>query len=147
MPLNERDLMAAAAMSAARPGHTHLGRRALSRRGFIAVGAGAAGAVALLPLLGHATALAGGGAGPKPIPGGSVPPPAGPHAWLPQRGLEPSTITDFDGMVALADIYGSGEAHQGNLSVPANFNADMRFMTGRYVDLDGVTRQGSFGFF
>ena len=147
MPLNHHDLMAAAGMSPARQGHSHLGSRALSRRGFIAVGAGAAGALSLLPFFGRTTALAGGGAEPKPIPGGSVPPPAGPRVWLPQPGLEPSTITDFDGKVALADIYGSGEARQGDLSFPANFNADMRFMTGRYVDLDGVTREGSFGFF
>jgi hypothetical protein len=147
MPLNDRDLLAAAAMSPARQQHVHLWNRALSRRGFIAAGAGVAGAVALMPLLGSSPALAGGGAEPKPIPGGSVPPPAGPHAWLPQRGLEPSTIFDFDGVVALADIYGSGEAHQSGHSFPAYFNADMRFMTGRYVGLDGVTREGSFGFF
>jgi hypothetical protein len=147
MPLNHHDLLVAAAMSPARQGHAHFGSRALSRRGFIAAGAGAAGALALLPLLGPTAALAGGGDEPNPIPGGSVPPPVGPRVWLPQRGLEPSTIFDFDGTVALADIYGSGEARQGGLSFPANFNADMRFMTGRYVGRDGVTREGSFGFF
>ena len=147
MPLNHHDLLAAAVMSPARQGQAHFWDRALSRRGFIAAGAGAAGAVALLPLLGSPSAFAGGGAEPKPIPGGSVPPPAGPRVWLPQRGLEPSTIFDFDGTVALADIYGSGEAHQSGHSFPAYFNADMRFMTGRYVGHDGVTREGSFGFF
>ena len=147
MPLNHHDLMTSAGMSPARPGHADLGSRALSRRTFLAVGAGAAGALSLLPFFGRTTALAGGTGEPKPIPGGSVPPPAGAHVWLPQRGLEPSTIFDFDGMVALADVYGSGEARQGDLTFPANFNADMRFMTGRYVGLDGVTREGSFGFF
>jgi hypothetical protein len=147
MTLNHHDLVATAAISAARNGHSHYWHPGLSRRGFIAVAAGAAGAVALRPLLGVTAVLAGDGAEPKPIPGGSVPPPVGPHVWLPQRGLEPSTIFDFDGTVALADIYGSGEARQGGLSFPANFNADMRFMTGRYVDLDGVTREGTFGFF
>lgn len=146
MTLNHPDLVAAAAMSPPRYGHDHFWSRALSRRGFIAVGAGAAGAVALRPLFPF-VALAGGGPEPKPIPGGSIPPPAGPHVWLPQRGLEPSTIFDFDGTVALADVWGSGEAHQDALSFPANFNADMRFMTGTYVDLDGVTREGTFGFF
>jgi hypothetical protein len=148
MTLSHHDLLAAAAISeAGHGGYSHLWRRGLSRRGFIGVAAGAAGAVALRPLLGTTAALAGGAAEPKPIPGGSVPPPVGPHAWLPQRGLEPSTIFDFDGTVALADIYGSGEARQGGHSFPANFNADMRFMSGRYVDLDGVTREGTFGFF
>jgi hypothetical protein len=145
--LNRHDLVAAAAMSTARHGHDHFRRRALSRRGFIAVGAGAAAAVALRPLFPFKTALATGGPEPKPIPGGSVPPPIGPRVWLPQRGLEPSTVFDFDGTVALADVYGSGEVHQGGLSFPANFNADMRFMTGKYVDLDGVTQEGTFGFF
>ena len=146
MPLNHHDLMTAA-MSSARLRPIDLWGRALSRRGFIAAGVGAAGAVALMPLVGSNVALAGGGAEPKPIPGGSVPPPAGAHVWLPQRGLEPSTIFDFDGTVALADVWGSGEAHQGGHSFPAYFNADMRFMSGRYVGLDGVTREGSFGFF
>jgi hypothetical protein len=146
MPLNHHDLMTAA-MSSARTRHADLWSRALSRRGFIAAGAGVAGAVALMPLLGSNVALAGGNAEAKPIPGGSVPPPAGAHVWLPQRGLEPSTIFDFDGEVALADIYGTGEAHQSGHAFPAYFNADMRFMTGRYVGLDGVTREGSFGFF
>jgi hypothetical protein len=146
MTLNHGDLLAAS-MAAAPNGHGHLWRRALSRRGFIAVGAGAVGAVALRPLLWPTAALAGGGSEPRPIPGGSVPPPVGPHVWLPQRGNEPSTVFDFDGTVALADIWGSGEAHQHGVSFPANFNADMRFMTGRYVDLDGVTREGAFGFF
>jgi hypothetical protein len=144
--LTHHDLLTAA-MSPPRYGHDHFWSRAVSRRGFIAVGAGAAGAVALLPFLGSTVALAGGNAEPTPIPGGSVPPPVGPHAWLPQRGLEPSTIFDFDGTVALADIFGSGEATQNGMSWNANFNADMRFMTGRYVGLDGVTREGSFGFF
>jgi hypothetical protein len=147
MTLKHSDLIALAAMSPARYGHAHFWSRALSRRAFIGLGAGAAGAVALLPLLRSTVAVAGGSPEPKPIPGGSVPPPVGPHAWLPQRGLEPSTIFDFEGTVALADIYGSGEARQSGHSFPANFNADMRFMTGRYVDLDGVTREGTFGFF
>ena len=145
MPLSHHDVQAAVAMSLARSGHTHFGSRALSRRGFIVAGTGAAGALALLPLLASTAALAGGSGEPKPVPGGFGP--AGPRVWLPQRGLEPSTIFDFDGTVALADIYGSGKARQGDLSFPANFNADMRFMTGRYLDLDGVTREGSFGFF
>ena len=144
MPVNHHDLMTAA-MSSART--ADIWSRALSRRGFIAAGAGVAGAVALMPLLGSSPALAGGGPEPKPIPGGSVPPPAGAHVWLPQRGLEPSTIFDFDGAVALADVWGSGEAQQGGHSFPAYFNADMRFMSGRYVGHDGVTREGSFGFF
>ena len=147
MPLSHHDLLSAAATAPARSGHTHFWDRALSRRGFLAAGAGVTGAVALMPLLGPSPALAGGGAEPRPIPGGSVPPPAGAHVWLPQRGLEPSTIFDFDGTVALADIYGTGEARQGGHAFPVYFNADMRFMTGRYVGLDGVTRDGSFGFF
>ena len=147
MPLSHHDLLAAAAMAPAQRGHTHLWDRALSRRGFLAAGAGAVGAAALLPLLGSSAAFAGGGADPKPIPGGSVPPPAGGRVWLPQKGLEPSTIFDFDGTVALADIWGSGEARQNGHAFPVSFNADMRFMTGRYVGLDGVTREGSFGFF
>jgi hypothetical protein len=146
MPLKDLDALAFAAVPPARHGHTHFWDRAVSRRGFIAAGAGAAGAVALWPMLGSTTALAGGSGEPKPVAGGSFGP-AGPRVWVPQRGLEPSTISDFDGMVGLVDMYGSGEAYQSGHTFPANFNADMRFMTGRYVDLDGVTREGSFGFF
>src|SRR5437899_2994897 len=132
---------AGAGMLASQYGHDQFWNRALSRRGFIGVGASTAGALVATQLLRPTRVLAEGGPEPKPIPGGSVPPPMGPHAWLPRRGNEPSSIFDFDGTVALADIVGSGKGGQGGLSGPLNFDVDMRFMTGKYTALDGVTRE------
>ena len=54
-----------------------------------------------------------------------------------------STITDFDGIVGAADIQGTARDNQGGTYW---FDADMRFMKGRYVDLDGHKRAGVFGF-
>jgi hypothetical protein len=81
---------------------------------------------------------------PRPIPGGVQP--FGPgtevfHLFLPGTG-DPSTITDFDGVVGIADITGVGTgANAGHA-----FDADVRFMRGRYLGLDGRRQHGTFGF-
>jgi hypothetical protein len=60
----------------------------------------------------------------------------------PALGFDVSTITDFSGFVAAAEI--QGDAAGGGSSF--TFDADMRLMQGKYVGKDGRVRQGSFGF-
>ena len=91
-----------------------------SRGELLRRGAAAAGAVAGLGLLGAGPALARSGAAPKPIPGGldpnSQPVPSDPfvHVVFPAVGLEMSTITDFNGVIAAAEI-GQGDGHHGDV--------------------------------
>jgi hypothetical protein len=84
---------------------------------------------------------------PRPIPGGTAF--LGPgttifHANFPAFGQEVSTITDFNGSIAAAEIRGTGTANMG--PTPLFYDADMRFMSGTYVAMDGRTREGTFGF-
>jgi hypothetical protein len=121
-------------------GHQHFWERALSRRQFLGTAALAGGAAVTtsvwMPVLAEAAAP---GAGtPRPIPG-TVAPGAPFHVFLPGPGAEPSTIGDFNGFVAIADIEGTGT---GGLT----FGADMRFMTGIFKGTDNRTHKGTFGF-
>ena len=61
---------------------------------------------------------------------------------------EPSTITDFEGTVAVAQVTGSGVGTdtRTGLSYPMDFDIDMRIMEGRYRGADGKIHQGAFGF-
>ena len=84
------------------------------------------------------------GSDPVPIPGGF-------HFFAPgpprlgYRGLdvEASTITNFQGDVALAYLTGTARSAEGQ-----NFllGADMRVFSGDYVAADGISRRGVFGF-
>jgi hypothetical protein len=128
-----------------RMGHAHFWQRALSRRQVILGGAGGAAAATLLssrlwmPGLAHAAASV--PADPKPIPLT-----LGPfHIQLLGSGHEPSSITDFNGFVGVADVQGTGIGTgpgAGNLL----FDTDMRFMSGEYVGVDGKQYHGTFGF-
>ena len=126
----------------------HVARRRFSRRHFIRGGAVAAGALAGAGVFNVATSLGASAAGadPRPIPGGFDinfnPVTENPivHALPPAVGFEMSTITDFNGVVAAANI--EGTANNGAYF----FGSDMRFMDGLYVGTDGKLRQGSFGF-
>jgi hypothetical protein len=96
------------------------------------------------------------GADPKPIPGGIARvegTPVGYHVFVPgppdETALnEPSTITDFDGVVALADVKGTGMGTdtRSKLKYPMSYELDMRIMKGRYIGTDGQEHQGVFGF-
>jgi hypothetical protein len=114
------------------------------RRGAVAVGA-----LSSLSLVDVVPALAAAGAQPRPIPGGLdanfTPVPHHPfiHVLPPALGFEMSTITDFRGAIAAADIQGTAHGSDGTTYT---FDADMRFMRGRYVGRDGRRRWGSFGF-
>jgi hypothetical protein len=113
-------------------------------------GAAAAGGLAGLGLLDAASALAKGGKGdPNPIPGGFasdfslVPIDPFIHVLPPGIGFEMSTITDFNGVVGASEIRGTAHGSDGTAY---DFDTDMRFMQGMYVDTDGRVRKGSFGF-
>ncbi len=122
-------------------GHSHFWHRAaLSRRQFIGSTAAMAGAGLGAGLLSPVPALADASttASPKPIP-----PHLGPFAiWLPGPRNEPSTITDFNGVVGVVDITGKGTGSDGG----NHFAADVRFMDGVFVGDDGAIHQGTFGF-
>jgi hypothetical protein len=62
-------------------------------------------------------------------------------------GMDPSSITDFNGFVGVADVQGTGTAHNADGSTETLlYDTDMRFMTGTYVGKDGQNYKGTFGF-
>jgi hypothetical protein len=134
----------------------------LSRRDVLVKGAAAAGGLAGLGLIDPVAALARGlhGPGPghgpghgdpRPIPGGLdenfQPVPSDPfiHVLAPGLGpqLEMSTITDFKGVIGASEIRGVARGSDGSIW---DFDTDMRFMQGTFVDMSGHVRKGSFGF-
>jgi hypothetical protein len=127
-------------------GHAHFWERALSRRSVIVAGAG--GTVATAALLSSglwATRLAHASA---PIPADPKPIPLtlGPfHVQLIGPGQEPSSITDFNGFVGVADVQGTGTG-TGPGAGTLLFDTDMRFMSGEYVGMDGKHYHSTFGF-
>jgi hypothetical protein len=140
-------------------GHQHFLQRAMPRRQFIAKAAGTVGLVLGSGVFGSGIwrphlvrATPPPGPLPNPIPGGIQP--LGPgteliHFFLPGPDSEPSTITDFDGFVGVAHVTGNGtrtDASTGNTS-RLFFDADMRFMQGQYIGIDGEQHEGTFCFF
>jgi len=122
----------------------------LSRSQFLRRSAAALGGVAGLGLAQPVSALAKGGSGmPNPIPGGFdsnfQPVPSNPfvHVLPPGIGFEMSTITDFNGVVGAAEIRGTAHGSDGSVW---DFDADMRFMQGQYIDTSGRMQHGTFGF-
>ena len=132
-------------------GHAHAGERLLSRGGFLKSAAGATGLALTSSFFLPAVASAQGApSDPKPIAGGIQP--GGPgtpvlHIFLPEEGAEPSTIGDFNGFVARADITGTGTGTDASgATKQLNFDVDNAFYTGSYVGIDGRVRTGTFGF-
>lgn len=63
-------------------------------------------------------------------------------------GRDPSTITDFKGVIAQADLFFAGtgtDLHTGQ-SAPYGFHTDWRFMTGVFVGVDGLRHDGTLSF-
>jgi len=94
---------------------------------------------------------------PRPSPHLTIPPGAhfffpGPvdadPATSPDAGHDPSLITDFSGVMAIADLIFSGKGTDLNSGQSAtyDFHADMRFMSGVFVGLDNEQHNGTFGF-
>lgn len=120
--------------------------RSMTRRRFISnIAKGSAlalGASALTPL-----EVLAANSDPKPIKGGFLPAyhvysPAF-KAGGPPQVYDQSTITDFDGVFASTEVTGWG---RDNTARELYFRCDMRFMQGRYLDVDDAERSGSFGF-
>jgi hypothetical protein len=117
----------------------------LTRRAFVGAGAAATGAA----LLGPATALATPRTDNSPTPTTNKVEINGLTFSLTffGPGLDPSSITDFNGFVGVADVQGTGTAHNPDGSTETLlYDTDMRFMTGTYVGKDGQTYKGTFGF-
>jgi hypothetical protein len=122
-----------------------------SRGQFLRRSAATLGGVAGLALADPLTALAKGkGPGmPNPIPGGFdgnfQPVPIDPviHVLPPGIGFEMATITDFNGVVGASEIRGKAYGSDGSAW---DFDTDMRFMQGQYIDTSGRLQDGTFGF-
>jgi hypothetical protein len=62
-------------------------------------------------------------------------------------GVDPSSITDFNGTVGVADVRGTGTATNPDGSTETLlYDTDVRFMSGVYVGRDGDVHRGTFGF-
>jgi len=140
-------------------GHAHFWERAMTRRKFLGSAALAGGAAATagvwLPELARAAAFA--ESDPRFIPGGTKLPfaPDPFHFFFPTDGVpgavtvasghgDPSLITDFDGMIGVADVGQTGGTDgTGNRLL---WKADVRFMKGSYIGTEGDTRSGAFAF-
>lgn len=124
-------------------GHEHFWDRAraagFSRGQLLRRGAAVAGGVAGLSLLRAVPAFA---AGSDPNPIAPDPNLGGLRIWLPGRGTEPATITDFNGFTGVTEISGTGTGG----GQAWNFDVDMRFMKGVYRGMDGKIHQGAFAF-
>jgi hypothetical protein len=145
-----------------------LQQKPLSRRNLIRGAAGTAAGAGLLlgsglrfPALAQEAAQETCPDLPRPIPHITTPPgghfffpgpPDGsapstfPH--FPNAGFDPSTITDFQGMIAQADLNFAGtgtDLNTGN-STPYTFHTDWRFMTGVFIGVDGLQHNGTLSF-
>ena len=131
--------------------HTCADVRGISRRQFfngavgLAVGAGLSKPFSAQNGNPHVDAT------PKPIPGGVSPFgvaihhfPVSPTNTPIANITEPSQITDFNGFVALNRIHGFGSGGTGFPMLA--FQADMGFMVGEYVAVDGHHYNATFGF-
>jgi hypothetical protein len=139
-----------------RHGHAHFWQRALSRRQVVRTATGLAIAGLGVGGAGRVLAQDGSVAPPKPIPGGLDFGTGLLHVYLNEPGQEPSTITDFLGLVGINHLRTEGTVTtgggNGGLNPPTatgdrlSVDVDMRFMQGTYVGEDGQTHQGTFGF-
>ena len=121
----------------------------MSRRAFLGGAAGSTGVLLGAGLLEPALAAAGttSGATPKPTTNTFVVNGVTFHLTSFAPGMDPSSITDFNGFVGVADVQGTGTATNADGSTETLlFDTDMRFMDGQFVGVDGKVHQGVFGF-
>jgi len=135
---------------------SRLWHRAISRRTFLGAAAVATGAVAAG--LQAPAALAAHGSlptvFPRPIPGGVSPFGIFIHHFPPVPLLgpgpinEPSQITDFNGLVGVCRVTGSGTGTDTSTGMTSrlNYQVDNGFMSGLYVGEDGLEHHGTFAF-
>jgi len=134
------------AMPDAYKGHPHFWERAMSRRRFIGTSAllgGAAMTAPLWPTAGWAATTV----DAKPIPQ-TIFPGAPFHVQFLGAHAEPSSITDFKGIVGGVDLLGTGVGTDTLTGAKTHlFTAiDNRFMKGVYVGVDGKQHNATFGF-
>jgi hypothetical protein len=127
-------------------GHPHFWERAMTRRRFIGTTALVSGAAMTAPLWNSVVAKAAVRVEPKPIPQVFDGSPF--HFQFLTTTTEPSSITDFKGIVGGADLLGTGwgtntETGKKTFMWTA---IDNRFMQGTYVGVDGETHHATFGF-
>jgi hypothetical protein len=129
---------------------SHHASHSLSRRAFLGGATGAAGLALGSTLVRPATAVAAGprtNAAPKPTTNITNLNGTDFHLTFLNPGLDPSSITDFNGFVGAADVQGTGTATNPDGSTETLlFDTDMRFMRGAYVAQDGAVRNAAFGF-
>jgi hypothetical protein len=132
-------------------------RFTVSRRQFVRTAAGAMAAGAAIGQVGWPRVVQAAKAPgePLPIPGGTPVLGGGFHVYGPGApGLdpvsaEPSTITDFNGVVGLAYISGTVKRTNNSTGEVAQLpflGSEMRFMHGVFRGADGRVRRGTFGF-
>ncbi len=128
-------------------GHAHFWDRFLTRRQFIGSSAVVGGAVVTAPLWSSVLAEAATKVDPRPIPQ-TIAPGAPFHVELLGTNAEPSSITDFKGIVGGVDLLGSGVGTDTATGVKTQlFTAiDNRFMQGEYLGVDGERHRATFGF-
>jgi hypothetical protein len=138
-------------------GHVHFWDMAMTRRKFLGSAALAGGAAVTagmwIPEFVQADMDELATVFPRPIPGGVITPFGLIHHFppipFPAGSInEPSAITDFNGLVGITRVVGSGigtnteTGHQTTLS----YQVDNGFNTGLYVGEDGRTHHGTFAF-
>jgi hypothetical protein len=128
--------------------HSHHAHHLLSRRAFMGSMAGAAGVAVGAGLI-PATVLAKktSNAAPKPTTFQTTLNGVSFSLTFFGPGIDPSSITDFNGFVGVADVQGTGTATNPDGSTETLlFDTDVRFMSGVYVGMDGAVHKGQFGF-
>lgn len=133
-------------MPAGYVGHPHFWERAMTRRRFLGTSAALGGAVITAPLWTSVVAEAATKVEPRPIPQTFDGSPF--HLQLVTPTTEPSSITDFKGLVGGADLLGTGfgmDTKTGKKTFMWTA-IDNRFMKGTYVGVDGKEHRGTFGF-
>jgi hypothetical protein len=128
-------------------GHKHFWERAVTRRRFIGTSALVGGAAATAPLWSALVAEAATKVDPRPIPQ-TIAPGAPFHIELLGSTAEPSSITDFRGIIGGVDLLGTGVGTDTATGVetPLFTAIDNRFMQGEYVGVDGKRHHATFGF-
>jgi hypothetical protein len=131
-------------------GHPHLLQHVLGRRklmrGAVATAGLAISSGLWMPTLALAREDPNRAVPPRPIPQTL---PGTPFHVLLDPNNENATITDFDGVIGVARIQGTGTQLNTTTNVATSgllYDADMRFMQGKYVGVDGQQHRGTFGF-
>jgi hypothetical protein len=127
----------------------HHVKHVLSRRAFLGGTAGVTAATVGTGLLRPTAAFAAKPLNPAPKPTTAVLNIGGTdfHVTPFADGVDPSSITDFNGFVGVAEVQGTGTAtNPDGTTETLVFDTDMRFMSGVYVGQDDKVHKGAFGF-